>query len=289
MLQGNVVCDRALRVFGGRRERVFDEMSRSVREMVGWRKEMMGCGTVNHDAFWTGSIHDYYRGLVFLHFAHDAGIGGPIEIAAKALDSAQEYFFGAWRDAYSFFPGEPWNRQQCHENLCWYFPFRESVCVSLLLDDWESTRKFSEYPVAPHADDPEATFDEQEFYVLLAGQLRGEPPEALTARRRTIEASRRRAPKFWLETLDAINAHDRAAITTGLRKSCALFRKQQDVTIFHLAVSVDASILWNLARLNGCVIEDLSVDEWDVILTPKSCGISRPSTNSSGTDVATTS
>jgi hypothetical protein len=213
--------------------------------------------------------------LILYHFDRAEGFPTAESAARRAVQLGQELFFGSWRNHFAFFDGPPWNDEKCRQELGWYDTYRESLCAALLLGDLAAVSRLSHYPDSDaYQSEDEATPAQHEFYVLLASILRGDSPENRHQAWERIKSTRSSRLKPLVGALEAIENRDAAAAVKAIQKYCAYYRSHRDdIREFYAVISLDASILWNLASLRGLAVNGLTLDEQDVILTPASCGL----------------
>ena len=212
---------------------------------------------------------------LFSHFGADHKYFPTCEYARLGIASAEDYFFGDWREGFEMSPGNALTADQCRKEIAWFDPLREGLVLALLMDDEGSAKTICKYPSSDAVQqDIDGSKEDHEFYLLFSRYMCGEGLDELKASCDVIEAGRRRRPKHWLDILRAIDRGEIEGVATALKKYLVYFRKtEQNSNVFREAVSLDASILWNLARIRGLLVHELAREDWDVLLTPESCGV----------------
>ncbi len=221
---------------------------------------------------------------LFSHFGVDHVYVPTSEYVRLGIDGAIDFFFGDWRDGFEIFPGKALTVDQCRKEISWFDPLRGGLVLALLMDDEESAKTICEYPGADAVQQEiDGATEDHEFFLLLAGYLRGASLDELKASSDVIESGRRRRPKHWLNILRAIDNGQVEEVTKALKQYLTYFRQtEQNAEYFIEAISLDASILWNLARIRGLEIAELSVEDWDVVMTPESCGLAETHAGEAG-------
>lgn len=217
---------------------------------------------------------DFWWAAVYLH----VGLEIPFDFRPAHLRNiypiVQDYFFGRWRASHSQFGYDHLDEQGCRQNLEWYGTYKMSLATSLLLGDIPIARRLSEYPDIDCGYQYCEPFSQEDLLeaILMARWLSHRTKGDETAIQDQIEKSRRRRPKLLLRCLQAIRNGDGDSLAAGLRDYMKHFMKfERDVSLLFL-VSVDGTILWNLASLNGLRLPELPVELSDAILTPQSIG-----------------
>lgn len=226
------------------------------------------------------SIFVPLNGLIMHHFGLDPQWGKPECIAKAGVEGAIDFFFGTWRKGYvahpESSPDEVWNEADCRQKIAWYQPFREALLLSLLLDDSNSALKLAQYPGSDAKQElMDASSEEHDFYLVISLFLREAGRAEIANLTKSITGGRKRRPKLWLKVFNAIEASEHETFASTLQSCLKAFSKgDQDLSVLSQTLSLDASILWNLGRINGLTL-DLDTPLLDLILTPKSCGIER--------------
>lgn len=269
-----MVLNRVFRLFG---ESADEVVTREVEWLVEMIRERAITPQLSDDPDGDArfDLLDQLGFLLLHHYGRGERFPAASQAARRGVALGRELFFGEWRNHFAIFEGPAWNSRDCREKLGWYNTYRRSSCCALLLNDLAAAQELSKYP-GPDAyqSEVEATRRQHEFYLILAAVLRGDLTDELQASWQSLKRSAPSRIKLMAQTLESIESGSGSDALQGIKKMCAQYRNHRDdIREFYAAISLDASILWNLARLRGLAADDLTIDEQDVILTPTSCGI----------------
>lgn len=265
---------RISRLFGESAEAVISEQSNWLAETIHERSITPALSDdPNGDRQF--ELLDQIGMLMLHHFGCAGEFPSAEKVARRAVQLGEELFFGSWRSHFAIFEDPPWDNERCRQELGWYDTYRQSLCAALLLGDLAAASRLSQYPGSDaYQSEVEATPAQHEYYVFLARTLRGDSPEMLHQEWERLRSTRSSRLKPLVGALEAIENRDAADAVKGIQRYCAYYRSHRDdIREFYAVISLDASILWNLASMRGLSVDGLSLDEQDVILTPASCGL----------------
>lgn len=266
--------DRIFRLFGKSAEEVVAKQYRWLAEMVRERAvSPRFTDDTDHDARF--ELFDQLGFVLLHHYGRADGFPSANQAARRGVELGRELFFGEWRNHFAIFEGPAWNNQECRERIGWYNTFRESLCCALLLNDLAAAGELSQYPGSDaYQSEVEAPRRQHEFYLVLAGFLRGEVTNELQESWQSLKRSPQTRLKQMAQTLEFIENGDSDATLLSIKKLCAHYRTHRDdIRAFYAGISLDASILWNLAKLRNLQVDSLAVDEQDFVVTPSTCDL----------------
>jgi hypothetical protein len=266
--------DRIFRLFGDSAEEIIVKECRWLAEMS-QERALTPRLSDDPDGDARFNLLDQLGFLLLHHYGRAEGFPTANQAARRGVELGRELFFGEWRNQFAIFEGPAWNNRDCRERLGWYDTFRGSLCCALLLSDLAAVRELSQYP-GPDArqSEVEATRRQHEFYLVLAGVLRGEVTNELQESWKSLKRAPQTRLKQTAQALEFIENGDSDATLLSIKKLCAHYRTHRDdIRAFYAAISLDASILWNLAKLRNLQVDNLTVDEQDVVVTPSSCNL----------------
>lgn len=213
--------------------------------------------------------------VFFCHFGFEPQHGSVQDNVLRGIDSALDFFFGEWRNGLEYLPGEKLTVEDCRNTIGWLLPYRESILLTLLVDDLEAAKQISRYPGHDAIQESmDGTAELHEFYILLARYFCGSALDEQSSSVNVIESGKKRGPKLCLKVLQAIDKREAESASVTLHEYLLYFLKsEKDVGSFSGGISMNGSILWNLARIRGLPISQLSEVEKDVVVTPVSCRI----------------
>jgi len=159
-------------------------------------------------------------------------------------------------------------------DFTWFEDIRRGILFALILQDEASLQKLLEFIDIDLAYD-EGTFDlprqDNYFYMLLSFWVRDVEPEKQAMLKKRIKAGR---AKHMIKGLEAIEKGDREALKTAML-AVAKHHWEKEFSPRHpvLAVMIEGSILWNIARRAGVELMDLPENVMDRIVRRETLGI----------------
>lgn len=225
--------------------------------------------THDQDACRTGDLTTCMNAVLLQHFEVVHPLGDVRAYAEKVVTIALDYFFGPWRDAYSFYPKKPWNRNQCRKRLEWVAPYLEGLLCAMLLDDWEAVLRLADWP-GPDVNrkDLDYTPADIDYYILQARHLKGSPTSESKRLVASIQTGPKQRAKKLLKALQAIEAGDAPRFEAALNVYLKHFWSYEaELDELERSVSMDGSILWHVARRAGLPLPALPVQWMDLIVT----------------------
>ncbi|MEQ8637590.1 hypothetical protein [Gimesia maris] len=188
-----------------------------------------------------------------------------------------DYLLGDWRQNASCLSGwEGMTRDECRNELGWIDQLREGLVAIVLSQDNENLRKACEYPDEDLFFDEgswDRTKDDNTCFIVLARYIRDKSLDSSQELVARLEKCRRKRPKLFIAVLKAISEHDKARIRATIMDYMKQYVKvelDKDVSII---VSIDGSILWNLAVMQCGELEPLDQELMDLIITQESLGL----------------
>jgi hypothetical protein len=181
---------------------------------------------------------------------------------------ALDYFFGPWRDAYHFY-AKPWDRVQCRRRLEWVAAYREGLLCALLLDDGAAVLRLADWP-GPDVNRKDLDFTpaDMDYYILMARHLKGSPTPESPKLVASIEGGTKQRAKKLLKALQAIEACDSPRFGASLTRYLKHFwGYEAELDELGRSVSMDGSILWQVARRAGLRLPALAIEQQDLIVT----------------------
>lgn len=209
-------------------------------------------------------------------------LGESRKIIETAAQLGVDLFCGSWRDHALLHSGKVLNRKQCRAEFDqWIDSFRIALFFALINQNQQQAAQIASY-IGDDLDPDEGSWDRVEndrlAYWLISefvGQNKA-PKKAAD----TIKKGRAKRPKLLLALLEAIQQQDAAAFDKPLGELVKLFRDNEmkltkrDINTVRIVTSIDASVMWNLARFNGLEVGALADDVADHVITSESVAIS---------------
>ena len=190
-------------------------------------------------------------------------------LATRCVAAAIDYLFGDWREGYNDWgtvrTAEGWRRR-----LPWIETYRYGLTTALILDDDEGIAQLASWP-EPNSKNDDGTVDltpqDIRYHLALARFLQdGDDRRYKRIVKPIVESSRRR-PRNLLACLDAVAQGDAEESEACLTKFLRYFRKQEFVTNrVDYTISIEGSILWNVARRAGVELFDMDEPTSDMIV-----------------------
>ena len=189
---------------------------------------------------------------------------------------AIEYFYGDWRNRHEYVYGEILDRQKCREKLEWFDEYRMALLCAFLSDDMEFRNDVTKWAGEDLPFDDcvwNYTQQDHDFYILL-GLYYQENQEAIVDKLSAkIEKGRARRAKACLKTFRAINEGNSKDFEGAIKAIHKLHYTSRRATYQHSdplrTISIEASILWNLARYEGLKLPEFHEDIMDHIMQPE--------------------
>jgi hypothetical protein len=207
------------------------------------------------------------------------------------IDRTIEYFYGDWREGYREFDYEkPMPREHWRYNLNWCSSFRYGLLFALLSQDKEPLQRIVEWIENDlYYDKDSYSAQEMAFQLVIAYHIRGKSPKDYSEQVDLINKSHKQLPKMCLAIFDTMIKQDISGFEKMVCKLVKwhiknLIRKYPDRPKLKVnpvefryhpenIVSLEASWLWNVARLSGMKIPtNLPEEIMDRIITPQSVG-----------------
>jgi len=221
-----------------------------------------------------------YEQIQLTHLGVEHSFGTSREISETASQLGVDLFCGSWRDHALFHSGKVLNREQCRTKFDqWLDDYRISLFFAFLSQNRSHAEQVSSY-IGDDLYPDEGVWDRVEadrmVYWLISefvGQNKA-PANALEK----IEKGRQKRPKQMLEILQAIERRDPAAIEKPMRELIKLFRTndmklgKRDINTIRIVTSIDASVMWNLARMCGLEVNMPSEEVALHVITRESVG-----------------
>lgn len=178
---------------------------------------------------------------------------------------AKEYFFGEWRLERDDSPAE------LRQELTWIPGLKVGWMSALLVDDMATVSHLATYPeVDCLQDDWEFPKAYQLYWIVLGYEVLGKEKDAMET---VLPKRMGRFTKLLINCLWPLHARDSVAFGAALKKYLDGYLAAETEWFIDRVVSIDASILYNLARLRGMELPELDQAYGDVLVTPESMGI----------------
>ena len=228
----------------------------------------------------SGSQNDLFANLRILqlhHLQYEHSYKTSNETRLFISNLVVDYFLGDWRENARCFSGwEGMTREECRKELEWQDPLREGLVAITVSQDQENLKKVCTYLDEDLFFDEgswDRTKDDNTCFIVLAKYISDKSLDHCQELVERLEKSRRKRPKLFIAVLKAIAEHDKARIRATMSDYMKQYVKvelDKDVSII---VSIDGSILWNLAVMQSGELEPLDQDLMDLIITQESLGL----------------
>ncbi|MCA9232700.1 MAG: hypothetical protein KDA57_18770 [Planctomycetales bacterium] len=229
-----------------------------------WDREVAIAGLI--------SDHTIVGILGHLQYPHPFGA----EVSAygiRAAEIAIDYFEGDWRDEYVYLSDNgprKLTREQCRKKLDWIETYREGLMWSLCFDLEEPLQRLLAWPGTDLPFD-DGTFrltkEDNKYHVILARCLRGESLSKNSRLVSGIQESSRIRPKRLLEILEKVLLGDTPGFAKKFAQWVNAFRKQEfNAQQIWLVFSIEATILWHVARRYGLELPEQPLELLDLIV-----------------------
>jgi hypothetical protein len=194
---------------------------------------------------------------------------GTFTLLKRAIEYSHEFFFGSWRESgENSRSSDYWRR-----DWGWLHGYHAGLLSSLIVGDGDAAREISKYPdIDCDMNEFEVTKEDLMYLILLARWISGRNRRDANLYEQITRGRRRRA-KLLLTCLDSLIAHDSPRFGTTITDYLKHFTKSESQPRIDKVVSIDGSILWNLADCNGLELPILELRLKDVVVTPVSMGI----------------
>ena len=197
--------------------------------------------------------------------------------AAISLD----YFFGPWRETH-FAENRKKEKPSvvlCRQRLDWINTFVGGLFCASITQDANCMGQLWKW-----ADD-DLKFDEGSwdysveanyFYIFLGLLKQGRKPEVQLRLRQSIVEGKATGPKIWLEAIDSIADRDTKTFSFVITKLLDYHLKNEFCDNNPMrAVLVNGTIFWELARMSGMKLPQLSVEIGNRIITKETVSAAR--------------
>jgi len=175
----------------------------------------------------------------------------------RALDFAEDYFFGDWRDKVLSKNGtEPPNREYWDIIALWNDAFQSSILWCACLGQWDRAKRFAGYVRDDIGFDPEQSGENRAWLILLAGVLRNRPWKEVQPFQDTILNGSRKREKLLLGFLDAILHGDDKTLHTQAQQYWKYYKSSESKA--HMVtskVAIDGTILLYYAEHLGRTVD----------------------------------
>jgi len=170
--------------------------------------------------------------------------------------------------------GDAWHRHERRQELAWIDPYREGMLLALCLGDEKAIQSLASYPdMDVRLDEFGYKREEALYYILLASLIRGRDLDSENVKGwvAAIERGRCRRAKLLLQAALDLFRDQADAFRKSFTTYMKHFRKSEfDRQVFIYCMSMDGSLLWNLAVRRGLELELLDLELMDLIITPAS-------------------
>lgn len=174
------------------------------------------------------------------------------EAAREVVLSAEEYFFGEWREILPTGNAgdEPPNPEYFHRYAAWAHElYTGSVLWAMCLEDWECVKRLSDYVTRVCELNIDQSKENRAWLLILAAVLRGESIDGFQEEREQIVSGRSKREKLLLNLLEAILNPDSADLGCATKEYFKYYRqvenKRHSITS---KVAIDGSILVHFAE-----------------------------------------
>lgn len=188
-----------------------------------------------------------------------------------------DYLSGDWRQNATCLSGwDGMTRDECRKELGWQDQIREGLVAITVSQDNENLEKLCIYPDEDLFFDEgswDRTQDDNTCFIVLARFIRDKSLDSSQELVTKLEKSRRKRPKLFIAVLKAIAEHDKDRIRATMLDYMKQYIKvelDKDVSII---ISIDGTILWNLAVMKCGELEPLDQELMDFIITRESLGL----------------
>jgi hypothetical protein len=223
-----------------------------------------------------------YGQIQLTHLCEPQQFGDISEIFITASNLAVDLFYGSWRNHVLLAPGKILNRKQCRLEFDWFDNYRTGLLVTLLNRDSQQLEQVADY-IGDDLYPDEGLWDRTEqdrlAYSLIRDFTCNEKSDPNTVEK--ILKGHRKRPKLILETLQAIQDKDAKAFEKPFRELVKSFKKRELILTATVVICIDASILWNMAEMNGLELTTPSDDIMDFVITHQSLGMKEMITKNS--------
>jgi hypothetical protein len=141
---------------------------------------------------------------------------------------------------------------------------RNALAVALCLGDDAATDRLLEWPGRDLGFDEgywDRTRADNAYQIWLASRLRGEPAESTADLLEQALGSKRKRPKLLAATAQALLAGDSAGFTRSLTAYLRYYRTSElNPQLVRIAMSVEGTALWHLARRRGLEVGGIPED-----------------------------
>jgi len=214
--------------------------------------------------------------LQLLHLQYEDAFKTTHETLEFMSNLVVDYFLGDWRDNACCSDGEGMTRDECRKELEWQDPLREGLVAITVSQDNENLEKLCTYPEEDLFFDEgswDRTKDDNTCFIVLARFIRDKSLDSSQELVTRLEKSRRKRPKLFIAVLKAIAEHDKDRIRATMLDYMKQYIKVELDKDVSMIVSIDGTILWNLAVMKCGELEPLDQELMDFIITQESLGL----------------
>lgn len=203
-----------------------------------------------------------YEQIQLAHLNIEHSFGESCQIIETASELGVDLFCGSWWDQALLHSGQVLNRQQAREEYDqWIDSYRIAFLFAFLNRNRTHAKQIAQFigdDLFPDDGSWDRTENDRLFYWLISEYVGGNKAPKSAAE--TINKGRLKRPKLLLAQLEAIQQGDSAAFEKSLKELIKGFRNNEikipkrDINKVRIVTSIDASLMWNLAEMNGLEI-----------------------------------
>ena len=250
-----------------------DAAAREISRGTEWLKEApSGPGELGVDWIWR--LEHFGREAFLLGWmGHPAPHPDLIDwrgVGRKIVEACEHYFFGDWRRNFLYY-GEPydWSKSRM-KSVPWFDAYRVGLALALCLGDLAAADRLLGWSGRDLWFD-EGTWDKTRsdvaYQIWLASRLRGEPVESTDDLLACALENRNVGTKRLVDASQALIAGRSADFRLYLRLYLQSYRLRELDHRVVTAMSLEATVLWHLARRRG--MELVSLPEELTVLIPR--------------------
>lgn len=182
------------------------------------------------------------------------------EIGRKVVAASVYYFFGAWRESFTYL-GKVLDRERSRAELPWIQLYRSGLALACALGDFAAAERLLKWPAADLKFDDghdELTRHDNACQIWLASRLRGEPAKASAEQLALIEGGRLQRTKLPVAATLALLDGDAEGFSKALVACLRQHKKHTlDPRFVSSGIAFEATVLWHWARHRGLALSEL--------------------------------